>query len=145
MRPEDTGPLYTRIGIALDAALGPFDRPTLLYTDVDDGVIGVVVGEDRGNYVFYHRFPDEYLADLNDAILALWRAAPPKKRWVDMTYLIANGRFKAEHFYPETVDPDEYPEDRGRRLIAGVFGDKPAQCDPPSPSTDGYDFILKPT
>ena len=144
MRDEfDTGPLFNRIGEIIVEGLGPLENRTLLYADVEEGAIGMMIAEDRGNYVFYHRLPHDYSIELSDALVALWRVRKEGERWREMSYLIADGKFHAELIYPDLIDPNEYEEDRQRRVVEELFGTKPAQCDPfPDHPSEGYVFEL---
>lgn len=55
----------------------------------------------------------------------LWAAQQGKKRWAEMEYIVRNGRFDVTFVYPEEIDPEEWPLDRRRRIVAKYFGEKP--------------------
>lgn len=137
----DTGPLYARIGELIAAASEDPRRHIFFYTRVDEGTsVGTTLAEDRGDHVFYRLSPE----GLADAVLALWNAQTGSDRWVEMLFVMENGKFNAKLFYADMLDPAENEFDRIDRVAIEVLGDKPARCDPlpHGPTDGGYTFEL---
>ncbi len=111
---------------------------TLLYAELDRNFVAPSIFKDRGNHVLY-REPD--LDRLGDALLDLWEAETPDKRWAEIEYVIRDGRFDVAFTYPEEIDPDEERMDRRKRIVARHFGDKPIVY-PPPPKDDDQLFDL---
>ena len=111
---------------------------TLLYARLARNMVAPSIFNDRGNHVLY-RDPD--LDRLGDALLDLWEAETPDKRWAEIEYLIRDGRFDVASTYPEEIDPDEEPMDRRKRIVTRHFGDKPIIYRPP-PEDDDQLFDL---
>ena len=99
----------------------PLDE-TLLYAELDYGMVSPSIFKDLGNQILY-RSPD--LGALGDALLDLWEEQPEGRRWAEMEYLIKDGKFDAVFVYPDEIDPDDDPMDRRTRIVRRYFGDKP--------------------
>ncbi|PWG02517.1 hypothetical protein [Sphingosinicella humi] len=138
MPSDKTERLLNKIGqlLAEDTEY-PLDG-TLLYAELDRNFVAPSIFKDRGNHVLY-RDPD--LDRLSDALLDLWEAETPDKRWAEIEYVIRDGRFDVAFTYPEEIDPGEEPMDRRKRVVARHFGDKPIVY-PPPPEDDDQLFDL---
>ncbi|WP_298669213.1 hypothetical protein [uncultured Sphingomonas sp.] len=109
---------------------------TLLYAELDHAMVAPSIFKNLGNHVLYRR-PD--LDTLGDALLDLWEAQDSKPRWVEIEYLIENGRFTATYTYPDEIDPNENENDmfaRTKRIVRKYFGDKPIVYPPLPPDDD---------
>lgn len=137
MPSDETERLLNRIGelLAEDAEY-PLDE-TLLHAVLDRNMVGPSIFKDRGNHVLY-RSPD--LNRLGDALLDLWDAEAPDKRWAEIEYLIRDGKFEVAFVYPDEIDPTEEPLERRDRIVARYFGAKPIIY--PQPEKDGELFSL---
>lgn len=135
MASDETERLLNEIGqlLAEDTEF-PLDG-TLLYAELDRNMVAPSIFKDRGNYVLY-RWPD--LDRLGDALLDLWEAEEPGKRWAEIEYLIRGGKFEASFTYPEAIDSEEDSFVRRARIVKRHFGDKPI-VNPPWPPPDDVD------
>ena len=106
---------------------------TLLHAELDRNMVAPSIFKDRGNHVLY-RWPD--LDRLGDALLDLWEAEEPGKRWAEIEYVIRDGTFEASFTYPEEIDPTEESLDRRKRIVKRHFGDKPIVYPPWPPDDD---------
>ena len=141
MHLADTGPLYARIGELIAAESEDPRRRMFFYTTVHTGgVVTMTLAEDRGNHVFY-RSPSD---DIADAVTTLWNAQDGPDRWIEMLFVMENGKFDAKLFYADMLDPAEDEFERMDRVAIEVLGDKPARCDPRSkdPGDGSYTFEL---
>lgn len=105
----------------------PLDE-TLLHAEIDSNFVAPSIFKNRGNHVLY-RDPD--LDRLGDALLDLWEAEAPNKRWAEIEYVIRGGKFEVAFTYPDEIDPEEEPLDRRDRIVARHFGPKPIIYPPP--------------
>lgn len=103
---------------------------TLLYAELDQNFVAPSIFKDLGDHVLY-REPDLDL--LGDALLDLWEAGDPEKRWRDIEYVIRDGSFHTTFIYPDEIDPQEERWDRRDRAVARHFGNKPIVY-PPMPN-----------
>jgi hypothetical protein len=135
---DETERLLNKIGELLREDIDyPLDG-TLLYARLAKNMVAPSIFKDCGNHVLY-RDPD--LDRLGDALLDLWEAEAPDRRWAEIEYGIRDGKFDVAFTYPEEVDPDEEPLDRRKRIVARHFGDKPIIY-PPPPEDDDMLFDL---
>lgn len=111
---------------------------TLLYAELDRNMVAPSIFKNRGNHVLY-RWPD--LDRLGDALLDLWEAEAPDKRWTEIEYVIRGDTFDVAFTYSEEIDPEEDRFDRRKRIVARYFGDKPIVYSP-MPDDDGEQFDL---
>ena len=136
MASDETERLLNEIGqlLAEDTEY-PLDG-TLLYAQLASNMVAPAIFKNRGNHVLY-RWPD--LNRLGGALLDLWEAREPGKRWAEIEYLIRGGKFEASFTYPEEIDPEEDHFERRKRIVKRHFGDKPIVY-PPWPPPDDDDF-----
>lgn len=113
---------------------------TLLYAVLDRNFVAPSIFKDLGNHVLY-RDPD--LDRLGSALLRLWEAEDPDKRWAEIEYVVRGRRFEADFTYADEIDPEEEPLDRRDRVVARHFGDKPIVYPPPPPDDDPFWFDLR--
>lgn len=133
MANEKTDRILRDIGRLLAEDLAyPIDG-TLLYAEVGWNMVAPAIFKDRGNSIVF-RWAD--LDRLGDALLDLWDAQEPEKRWAEIEYLIRDGRFEATYNYQDDIDPDENGFARRDRIVKRYFGDKPIVY-PPFPEDDG--------
>ena len=135
---DETERLLNKIGelLAEDTEY-PLDG-TLLYAKLDTNMVAPSIFKNRGNHVLYRR-PD--LDRLGDALLDLWEAEAPDKRWAEIEYVIRGDKFDVALNYSEEIDPEEDPFDRRKRVVARYFGDKPIVY-PPMSDDDGEQLDL---
>lgn len=97
-------------------------EPTLLYAQLDHGMIGQSIYKDLGNQILF-RCP---IKDrLCEALLELWESQEGHERWSELEYVLRDGRFDVAYFYPDEIDPDEDLLERRRRALRRHFGEKP--------------------
>jgi hypothetical protein len=82
---------------------------------------------DLGNQVIY-RDPSQALIE---AIQDLWEFADDDKKWVELFYTIADGKFDAQFTFPDDVDPTESNFERRERALSERYGDKPVDYSDP--------------
>lgn len=122
MENDDTEKLLNEIGQLLAEDIEfPIDN-TLLYAELDYGMVSPSIFKDIGNQILY-RIPD--LDAFSEVLLDLWDEQPEGRRWAEMEYLVRDGKFDAVFVYPDEIDPDEDPMDRRTRIVRRYFGDKP--------------------
>jgi hypothetical protein len=128
MSNEMEAPLQEIGSLMVEAASGN-PEGAFLYAEVEPGMTAWGLFIDRGGYVEYlvtdHR--------LVDAIVALWRVAPPDKKWGGLSYAIAQGSLDAQFHYPDSWDEDEIYDDRRERILIARYGEKPIKYPPPPP------------
>ncbi|MEG3176551.1 hypothetical protein U1872_09940 [Sphingomonas sp. RB3P16] len=134
MANDETDRLLGKIGqlLAEDTAY-PLDG-TLLYAQVASNMVSPSIFKKRGNTIVY-RWPD--LDRLGDALLDLWAAEEPAKRWEEIEYLITGDTFEVAYTYADEIDPEEDPFERRDRIVRRYFGDKPIIYPPLSSEDDG--------
>lgn len=111
---------------------------TLLHAEVTANMVGPSIFKDLGDHILYR---ETELDPLSDALLELWFAAPPKKRWAEIEYVIRNDKFEVKFIYPDEIAPRdiEDPLDRRDRIVREYFGNKPIVY-PPFDSDEGIQF-----
>jgi hypothetical protein len=130
---DETERLLNEIGQLLaEDTKYPLDG-TLLHAEVSSGMVGPSIFKNRGNHILYRR-PD--LDRLGDALLDLWHAQAPGRRWAEMEYLVRDGRFETSFIYPDEIDYEVEPMDRRKLIVSRYFGEKPIIY-PPWPPDDG--------
>lgn len=108
---------------------------TLLFAEVDKSFVAPSIYKDLGDQVLYR---ESNLDKLGDALLALWEAEEPDKRWVGIEYVIRDGGFEVTFTYGHEIDPKEDRWDRRDRAIARYFGDKPVVYPPRQKSPETF-------
>ena len=114
-------PLLNRVGQLLAEDADYPSEDTLLYAKLNNNYVAPSIFKDIGDHILY-RYPD--LETLGDALLDLWEAEDPNKRWTEMEYVVRGGKFRATYTYADEVNPDEDPFDRRDRIVAKHFGKK---------------------
>lgn len=110
----------------------------LLYAEAGEAWVGASIFQDAGEKIIY-RSPSLYMCD---KIMEIWDLADDHKKWNTMSYVIADGRFKATFEYSDDAYPqdDAYPEDgsmdRRSRIIKEHYGDKPVDYSDPHGELD---------
>ncbi|OYY71702.1 hypothetical protein [Sphingomonas sp. 28-63-12] len=122
MENDDTEKLLNEIGQLLAEDIEFPINNTLLYAELDYGMVSPSIFKDIGNQILY-RIPD--LDAFSEVLLDLWDEQPEGRRWAEMEYLVRDGKFDAVFVYPDEIDPDEDPMDRRTRIVRRYFGDKP--------------------
>lgn len=114
----------------------PFE-PTLLYAQLDRNMIRASIFKELGNQVAY-RWPIN--ERLSYALLDLWEMQKGEDRWMEMEYLVHDGRFEIAYIYPDAIDPNEGVVERRERSVRRHFGEKPIIYPPWPPEDDvaGY-------
>jgi len=112
----------------------PFE-PTLLYAQVDRNMVGESIFKELGNQILY-RWP--VIDELPYALLDLWGTQEGDDRWIEMEYLVRDGRLEVAYIYPDEIDPEEDVMERRARSARRHFGEKPIVY-PPWPSEDDFE------
>ena len=77
---------------------------------------------------------------LGGALLDLWEAEDPAKRWAEIEYVIRGGKFTAAFTYTDEIDAEEEPFDRRDRVVARHFGNKPIVYPPKPDNLDTFEL-----
>ncbi|QJU56932.1 hypothetical protein HL653_03215 [Sphingomonas sp. AP4-R1] len=113
---------------------------TLLYVEVEPGMVSSDIFKDGGTNVIYRWVLS---SRLTEALLDLWEAADPDKRWAEMEHVIRDGTFHAHFSYPGEIDKEEDEFERRTRIVKRYFGDRPIVYPPlPEPGQDLREFEL---
>ena len=114
-------------------------EPTLLYAQLDRNVVGESIFKELGNQILYRR---PVIEGLPYALLDLWEAQESDDRWMEMEYLLRDGKFGVAYFYPDEINPKEDVVERRARAIRRYFGEKPIVYPPWPPEDDARDYDL---
>jgi hypothetical protein len=130
---DDSEALLNEIGqlLAQDREYSGID--TLLYSEVGHDYIGESIFKILDDRFLYRRPFDRRLPY---ALLELWEAQDGNYRWSELEYVLRDGRFEVNFFYPDEIDPEEDLTDRRARSVRRHFGDKPIVY----PPWDPHDF-----
>ncbi len=122
MASEETDRILNEIGqlLAEDTSY-PLDG-TLLYAQVEAGMVSIAIFKNRDNSIVY-RWPD--LDHLGDALFDLWYAEEPENRWAELEYLVRDDRFDVKYVYANEIDHEEGHFDRRDKIVERYFGNKP--------------------
>ncbi|MCP1469327.1 hypothetical protein J3E64_001002 [Sphingobium sp. OAS761] len=129
---DDPEELLNEIGRLLAEDREYPSEPTLLYAQLDHNMIGESIFKELGNQVLYRWPVNERLPY---ALLDLWELQEGKNRWMELEYLVRDGRFEVAYIYPDAIDPNEDVVERRARSVRQHFGEKPIIY-PPWPSED---------
>lgn len=116
----------------------PFE-PTLLYAQLDQGMVGESIFKELDNQVLYRR---PVIEDLPHALLDLWDAQAGDDRWTEMEYLLRDGGFEVVYVFPDEIDPEEDVLERRARAVLRHFGEKPIVYPPWPPEDEADDYDL---
>ena len=94
---------------------------TLLYARVASNSVAPSIFKDAGNQVVF-RWPD--LDRLGGALLDLWEAEEPDRRWAEIVYVIRDEKFEVEYMYADEIDSEEELLERRERVVRRYFGKK---------------------
>jgi hypothetical protein len=111
--------------------------PILMYAEVGDNYAGASMFRDLGSHALYRRYPDTPIERL---LMELWDLFPPAKKWVELEYVLRDGRFSVEFIYQADFPEDEDPFDRIDRAIFRYFGEKPVVYPPMERGDDLYEL-----
>lgn len=114
----------------------PF-KPTILYAEVNQNVVGESIFKDLGSHIIF-RLP--IIDRLPYALLDLWEIQGENNRWIEMEYVLRDGKFEVTYFYRDDIDPEEDLTERRNRSVERHFGHKPIVY--PSLNDDVPDYIL---
>ena len=130
MQTDESNALLNEIGqlLAQDRDYPGVD--TLLYAEVGHDYIGESIFKILGNQFLYRRPLNRRLPY---ALLELWEAQEGDDRWSELEYVLRDGRFDVNYFYPDEIDPEEDLADRRARSVRQHFGDKPIVYPPWDP------------
>ncbi len=133
MANDDAEELLNEIGrlLAEDREY-PFE-PTLLYAQLDRNMVGESIFKELGNQVLYRR---PVIERLPDALLDLWEMQEGDDWWMEMEYLVRDGRFEVAYIYRDAIDPEEDVIERRARSVRRHFGEKPIVYPPWPPEDD---------
>lgn len=92
-----------------------------LYAEADGGSYDAGIFKDIGNGVQYFS-PD---AELFDELRRLWAAADVDEKWHVLHYTVRGAAFEASFEFQDSMDPDEFIQDRRKRALHQRYGDKP--------------------
>ncbi len=119
---EETDRILNEIGqlLAQDSVY-PLDG-TLLYAQVEAGMVSIAIFKNRDNSIVY-RWPD--LDHLGDALFDLWYAEDSESRWAEVEYLVRGDRFEVRYVYANEIDLKESDLARRDKIVERYFGNKP--------------------
>lgn len=138
MPSDEAAALLAFIGEILSADTKYPLENTLLYAEVEPGMVSADVFKDDGAHAVYRWVSSPRLTE---ALLDLWEVEPPEMRWAEMEYVIRNGQFHAHFTYREEIDKEEDEFDRRKRIVKRYFGDKPILYPSwPPPGPDAREF-----
>ena len=123
--------LLNEIGQLLAEDSSDRAHETLLHAELDNNLVATSIFDDLGDHIQYR---DAELP-LNYALLDLWEAQEPDKRWAELEYLLRDGKFRANFIYPEEIEESVDPLDRRDRIVERYFGKKPISYPPPPGDT----------
>jgi hypothetical protein len=130
MQNDEAGPILARIGEILSRdTIYPLEN-TLLYAEVEPGVVSQSIFKDGGANIIYRWILSP---TLTDALMDLWEVEDSKKRWAEMEYVIHDGTFHAHFTYPDEIDKKEDHFERRDRIVKRHFGDRPIVYPPLPP------------
>lgn len=115
------------IGSLMAETVGKDGDGAFLYAEVEPGAISWGVFIDRGADVDYFYINDR----LDDALVSLWRAAEPGKKWSGLAYAIVQGSMDVQFYYEDGWKEGEAYFDRSERILAQRYGNKPIKYPPP--------------
>lgn len=130
MQTDESDALLNEIGQLLAQNRDYPGVDTLLYAEVGHGYIGESIFKILGNQFLYR---DPLNRRLPYALLELWEAQEGDDRWSELEYVLRDGQFDVNYFYPDEIDPEEDLADRRARSVRRHFGDKPIVYPPWDP------------
>ena len=136
MPKNQTSPFLNEVGQLLAEDTDYPSEDTLLYAKLNKNYVAPSIFKDLGDHILY-RYPD--LETLGDALLDLWEAEDPDKRWAEMEYVVRGGKFRVTFAYADEIDPEEDPFVRRDRVVAKHFGKKRIIYPPPPDDTAEYE------
>ena len=136
MSNNETASLLNEIGQLLAEDTEYPRQDTLLYAKLNKNYVAPSIFKDLGDHILY-RDPD--LETLGDALLDLWEAEDPDKRWAEIEYVVRDGKFRATFVYADQIDPEEDPFDRRDRIVAKHLGNKQIVYPPPPDDAVEYE------
>ncbi len=122
MAKTESEQLLAEIGSLLMADEEYPSEPTLLYAQLDVGMIGESIFKKIDDHFLYRRPLNERLSD---ALIELWEAQDGNYWWSELEYVVRDGRFEVAYFYPHEIDPEEDVIERRERALHRHFGEKP--------------------
>ncbi|MCU6455006.1 hypothetical protein LPN01_13045 [Sphingomonas sp. A2-49] len=122
MASDETERLLDEIGRLLGQDRDCPRHDTLLYAELDHDMIGESIFKDLDDRVLYRR---PVIPDLPYALHDLWKAQTGTERWMEMEYLLRDGRFEVVYFHPDAIDPDTDLVERRARSGLRHFGPMP--------------------
>src|SRR6478735_459818 len=128
MSNNETASLLNEIGQLLAEDAEYRRQDTLLYAKLNKNYVAPSIFKDLGDHILY-RDPD--LETIGDALLDLWEAEDPEKRWAEIEYVVRGGKFRAIFTYANEINPEEDPFDRRDLIVAKHFGKKRIVYPPP--------------
>ncbi len=116
---NEIGAMLNEVGkiLARDTAF-PLDG-TFLYVEADWGWVDMAIFKDLGDHLLWR----DPMRGLSDALVELWYAEAPDKRWSTMQYRIDGGKFEAFFTY-EPLDPEVSTLDRREHILQQRYGNK---------------------
>jgi len=116
---NEIGAMLNEVGkiLARDTAF-PLDG-TFLYVEADWGWVDMAIVKDLGDHLLWR----DPMRGLSDALIELWEAEAPDKRWSTMQYRIEGGKFEASFTY-EPLDPEVSTLDRREHILQQRYGNK---------------------
>jgi hypothetical protein len=133
MSTEKTQTIFNSIGRYLSSDTEYNAYPILMYAEAGDRYAGASMFRDLGSHALYRRYTDTPIERL---LMELWDLFPPAKQWVELEYVLRDGRFSVEFVYQADFPVDEDPFDRRDRAIFRHFGEKPVVYPPFEPGRD---------
>jgi hypothetical protein len=109
--------LLNSVGSEMILRAGNQTSDLWLYTEAGDAWADIAlfkIGEGSLEWV-------DGFGELSDAIMALWDAAEPSKRWEAMEFEIHGAEFKTHFWFKGDLNPDDDSLDRRNALIRNKF------------------------
>jgi hypothetical protein len=92
---------------------------TFLYVEAGRAWVDMSIFKDLGDRLLFR----DPMDGLSDALLDLWDAQQPGKRWFTMQYRIERGKFEASFTY-DPLDPEVSTLDRREIILRERYGNK---------------------
>jgi hypothetical protein len=124
---DDINRLLDEIGQLIAEDRSDRTNDTLLHAELDKNYVAASIFDDQGDHIEYR----EGDLRLSYALLELWEAQEPDKRWAEIEYLLRDNKFLASFTYPDEIASGQNPIDRRDRIVAKHFGKKKIVYPPP--------------
>lgn len=109
------------IGAEIMAMVGAPPPRALIYSEVEDGVVGTDIFVEIGTEVKYL----EPTSEINHIVHDLWQARfrlGEHEPWAAMTYFLVGNEFKLDFIYREHLDVGKSAFDRRKAALTRIMG-----------------------